>query len=152
MEPKFVIQGVDYEVPSWMSFTLDESEILSAKTGMTLDQIDEDIKISPGLLSTMMIVAYMRGNPNVTRARAEKIIGGIKLVDAIEHLATGEDDADVPPSVTPTPDEPENASESTTFSGGGSLNDSASLAVLPTPTGTSESDTSDTFAQATSGN
>lgn len=107
MEPKFVIQGVDYPVPEWVSFTMDESVILYEKAGMTLDQADDDIVFTPGLLAALMLIAYMRGNPGVSRKAGEKIIGSIPMVDAIEHLAGEPEDDDVgPPSQTPSETEP----------------------------------------------
>lgn len=105
-EPKFVIQGVDYPVPDWFSFTMDESEILYDKTKLTLDQIDEDIKFSPGLLATLMIVAYMRGNPGAPRSRADKIIGQIQLTDVIETLFPDEEEDAGPPSPASSATEP----------------------------------------------
>ena len=102
-DPKFVIQGTDYPVPEWISFTMDESEILYDKAKMTLDQADEDLVFTPGLLSALMLIAYMRGNPGVTRARAEKIIGAVPLADAIEHLAGEDEEEDAgPPSPAPS--------------------------------------------------
>jgi hypothetical protein len=102
-EPKFVIQGSDYPVPEWISFTMDESEILYDKAKMTLDQADEDLVFTPGLLSALMLIAYMRGNPGVSRKRAEMIIGAVPLADAIEHLAGEEEEEDAgPPSPAPS--------------------------------------------------
>jgi hypothetical protein len=102
-EAKFVIQGVDYPVPEWISFTMDESEILYDKAKMTLDQADEDLVFTPGLLSALMLIAYMRGNPGVSRKHAEKIIGAVALADAIEHLAgDSEEDEGLPPSPAPS--------------------------------------------------
>jgi hypothetical protein len=130
-EPKFVIQGVDYPVPDWFSFTMDESEILHYKTGLTLDQIDEDIKFSPGLLSTLMIVAYMRGNPGAPRARAEKIVGGIQLTEVIETLFPDdevEEDAGPPsqePSASASAEQNASKDGSALSSGDASVNDSA---------------------------
>ena len=140
-EPKFVIQGSDYPVPEWISFTMDESEILYDKAKMTLDQADDDLVFTPGLLSALMLIAYMRGNPGMSRKNAEKVIGAVPLADAIEHLA-GEDeeeDAGPPspaPSVTPAPGEPEKNDESQPSTGDAGENGSESQAVLHLPTGT----------------
>ncbi len=139
-EPKFVIQGVDYPVPEWISFTMDESEILYDKAKMTLDQADEDLVFTPGLLSALMLIAYMRGNPGVTRARAEKIIGAVPLADAIEHLAGEQEEDAGPPSPAPTETsslgEPEKNDESALSTGEPGETDSGNQDVLQLPTGT----------------
>lgn len=139
-EPKFVIQGVDYSVASWDTFDMGEAEILTAKTGLTLvDLSGGDIPLTPGLLSTMMIVAYMRENPNATRATAEKIVAKVKLLDALEHIG-GEDEDEgadaLPPPQTPQPDESESSGGSQLSSGVVSSPSSDSLPVaVPLPTG-----------------
>jgi hypothetical protein len=140
-EPKFVIQGSDYPVPEWISFTMDESEILYDKAKMTLDQADEDLVFTPGLLSALMLIAYMRGNPGVSRKRAEMIIGAVPLADAIEHLAGEEEEEDAgPPSLAPSetesPGENESSDESPPSTGEPGENDSENQAVIPLPTGT----------------
>jgi hypothetical protein len=140
-EPKFVIQGSDYPVPEWISFTMDESEILYDKAKMTLDQADEDLVFTPGLLSALMLIAYMRGNPGVSRKRAEMIIGAVPLADAIEHLAGEDEEEDAgPPSPAPseieTPGEPEKNDESKPSTGSPGENDSENQAVVQLPTGT----------------
>jgi hypothetical protein len=140
-EPKFVIQGSDYPVPEWISFTMDESEILYDKAKMTLDQADEDLVFTPGLLSALMLIAYMRGNPGVSRKRAEMIIGAVPLADAIEHLAGEEEEEDAgPPSPAPSetesPGENESSGESPPSTGEPGENGSENQAVIPLPTGT----------------
>lgn len=142
-ESKFVIQGVDYPVVGWNDFDMGEAEILTAKTGLTLMDLSQgDFAMTPGLLATMMIVSYMRGNPNMTRARAEQVVSKVKLLDAVAHFVGDEDDAVIPPSVTPTPDEPESLEDSKPSSGDGSSTDSVDLpAVTQLPTGTPASDT-----------
>jgi hypothetical protein len=140
-EPKFIIQGSDYPVPEWISFTMDESEILYDKAKMTLDQADEDLVFTPGLLSALMLIAYMRGNPGVSRKRAEMVIGAVPLADAIEHLA-GEDeeeDAGPPspaPSETASPGEPASSDESPPSTGEPGETGSGNQAVVRLPTGT----------------
>lgn len=140
-EPKFVIQGSDYPVPEWISFTMDESEILYDKAKMTLDQADEDLVFTPGLLSALMLIAYMRGNPGVSRKRAEMIIGAVPLADAIEHLAGEDEEEDAgPPSPAPseieTPGETESNDESPPSTGSPGENGSENQAVVHLPTGT----------------
>jgi hypothetical protein len=120
-----------------------EAEILSQKTGLTLiDLSSGDIALTAELVSTMLIVAYMRGNPNATRAAAEKIVSKVKLLDAINGLAPDEGDADVPPSLDPQPDEQKSSGSSPTISG----DDSSESSVDPPevrhiPTGQRQSDT-----------
>ena len=139
-EPKFVIQGTDYPVPEWISFTMDESEILYDKAKMTLDQADEDLVFTPGLLSALMLIAYMRGNPGVSRKHAEKIIGAVALADAIEHLAGDEEEDAGPPSPAPNETaslgEPGKNDESQPSTGEPGGNDSENQAVVQLPTGT----------------
>jgi hypothetical protein len=139
-EPKFVIQGSDYPVPEWISFTMDESEILYDKAKMTLDQADEDLVFTPGLLSALMLIAYMRGNPGVSRKRAEMIIGAVPLADAIEHLAGEEEEDAGPPSPAPSetesPGESESNDESQPSTGEPGENGSENQDVIPLPTGT----------------
>lgn len=146
-DPHFVIQGVDYPVPTWDTFTLDESEILYDRAKLTLADIDEDLKMSPGLISALLVVAYLRGNPNAPRARAERIVGAMKMTDVLDQMIP-DGDADVPPSQPPTPDEPESEPASTPSSGDDSGNDSENSAGPPDPTGTSGSDTLPTLAPA----
>lgn len=141
-EPKFVIQGQDYPVPEWITFTMSESEILYDKAHMTLDQADEDMVFTPGLLSALMLIAYMRGNPGVSRKRAELIIGAVPLAEAIEHLA-GEDDPEEdagPPSPAPSeiesPGESAKTDESEPSTGSDGENGSESQEVVQLPTGT----------------
>lgn len=141
-EAKFVIQGSDYPVPEWITFTMDESEILYDKAKMTLDQADEDLVFTPGLLSALMLIAYMRGNPGVSRKRAETIIGAVPLAEAIEHLAGGtdeEEDAGPPspaPSETESPGEPGKNDASPASTGEPGANDSENQEVVQLPTGT----------------
>jgi hypothetical protein len=139
-EPKFVIQGSDYPVPEWISFTMDESEILYDKAKMTLDQADEDLVFTPGLLSALMLIAYMRGNPGVSRKRAEMVIGAVPLADAIEHLAGDEEEDAGPPSPAPSetasPGEPASSDESPPSTGEPGGNDSENPVVRQLPTGT----------------
>jgi hypothetical protein len=140
-EPKFVIQGSDYPVPEWISFTMDESEILYDKAKMTLDQADEDLVFTPGLLSALMLIAYMRGNPGVSRKRAEMVIGAVPLADAIEHLAGEDEEEDAgPPSPAPSetnlPGESESNDESPPSTGEPGENGSENQAVIPLPPGT----------------
>ncbi len=155
-EPKFVIQGSDYPIPDWISFTMDESEILYDKAGVTLADVDEDTRFTPGLLAALMIVAYMRGNPSVSRKAAEAVVGGIVLADAIEHLFPDSEDEAGPPSPAPSETESPGATERSDGSepshGDSSQNDSVTpqASVVPLPTGTPPSDTQPASDQVTS--
>lgn len=155
-EPKFVIQGSDYPVPDWISFTMDESEILYDKAKITLADVDEDTPFTPGLLSSLMIVAYMRGNPGMSRKAAEAVVGQIVMAEAIEHLfpKSDEDDAVPPlePSVTEPLDESARNDGSERSSGSSGLSDSelSQASIHPLPTGTQPSDTPQESASATS--
>jgi hypothetical protein len=145
MEPKFVIQGVDYPVAAWDTFDMGEAEILSSKTGLTLiDLSSGDIQLTAELVSTMLIVSYMRGNPNATRASAEKIVAKVKLLDAIEHMGgTEEGDADVPPSQEPKQNDDSQSSGSSPNTSGGDSNESSESPpdITHLPIGQRQSDT-----------
>lgn len=151
--PKFVIQGIEYPVPEWISFTMSESEILYDKAKLTLDQADDDLVFTPGLLSALMLIAYMRGNPGISRKAAEKLIGDIPLAEAVEHLAGSEEEANPPsagPSENPPHAEPARNDESGSSTGTNGGNGSVNPAVVQLPTGTHELGTSRTYDQATS--
>lgn len=153
-EPKFVIQGVDYEVPGFDTFSMDEAQILYELTGLTLEDFDEnaeaELKLSPGLLRTMMLVALMRGNPKMGRAAADKIAGQVKQLDAIEYLAGDEDDA-VPPTSPEMSGSGSSSDSSANSSGPSSENGSAAHqeSSRPTDTGTPASGTPHTSDPAT---
>lgn len=144
-ETKFVIQGRDYPVPTLDTFDMDECELLYEKTGLTLQDVMDDefeLKLSPGLLRTLMLVTFLRGNPATRREQAEKIIGKIKAVDALEHLSAQEDDAD-PPAATATNGSPQRSHSSSPSSGADSPTGSDGRQASPQPdrTGTPGSDT-----------
>jgi len=107
-ETGFRIDGVVYDVPTLDSFTMDEAEILYKCSGLSLEDfaVDEDDPEqaeqfsknlrNPGFIRAMMTVAYIRGNPGVTPAKAGTIIGKSNLIEAIQNFV-GEVDADSPP-------------------------------------------------------
>jgi hypothetical protein len=152
MEPKFVIQGKDYPVPDWATFTMDESIVLYDHAGLTLDQADEDTRFTPGLVLALATIALMRGNPGMSRKQAEKIVGAIPLLDALEHMADGddedeEDDAGPPARLIGSDGEPPSspASNAATPNDSGTAGETGSDALPasppPTPIGTPPSAT-----------
>lgn len=133
-ETKFVIQGRDYPVPTLDTFDMDECELLYEKTGLTLQDVMDDefeLKLSPGLLRTLMLVTLMRGNPTMSRQTAEKIVGKVKAVDALEHLVA-EADAD-PPAAAATGSPPPNSHSSSPSSGAALSTGSDGRPVSPVP-------------------
>jgi hypothetical protein len=157
-EPKFVIQGKDYPVPDWASFTMDESMILYELAGLTLDQADEDTGFTPGLLKALLTIAYMRGNPTASRKLADKVTGAIPMLDALEHVADGageddEDDAGPPARLTGSGGEPPSspASNAATLADSGTASETDSdgpqVSPAPTPIGTPPSATPPMLAQ-----
>lgn len=130
-ESGFIIDGTAYDVPTLDTFSMDEAEILYKCSGLTLEDFavdEEDPEASeqliknirnPGFIRALMTVAYIRGNPGISQARASSVIGKANLLDAIKEFA--EADAD-PPELTRTtnePDEPVASSESSSDPSGG---------------------------------
>lgn len=152
MEPKFTIGGREYEVPRLSTYDMDEWQILYDKTGLTLDTV-EDSPLSPGLLRSMLIVAYRRGNPDAAMKQIEAIVGAMNFGDVVGMILGDEDDAeadDGPPVAAASPPPPsETSSHGSSDPGSGS--GSGQLAVVPPPTGTPLSATLHTSNQAASG-
>lgn len=143
------IDGRDYPVPALETFDMDEWQILHEKTGLTLDTI-EDASLSPGLLRTLLIVAYRRGNPDAKMPHIEKRVGAINFLEVMTAIAGVEDgDADDPPAVTESSPLPSETSKDV-INGAGSASGSGPQAVVPLRTGTPPSDTPQTYSPAVS--
>ena len=161
-ESAFVLDGKVYEIPGLDTFTMDEAQILYDYAGLSLEDFapadpeaseDEQEEHSaefarklknPGFLRTLMHIAYQRGNPKMSRARVQDLIGSANLVEALEHF--GEEDDESPPATSspsepslPSPSsEPSRSGDSGTPSPSGSDEPDES----PEVTGTTRSDTS----------
>lgn len=106
-ESGFVIDGTHYEIPTLDSFTMAEAKILFDCSGLALedfavDEADPDATDglrknlrNPGFIEALMVVAYKRGNPNASLAKARELIGQANLVEAIKNMVD-EDDAGPP--------------------------------------------------------
>ena len=165
----FLIDGTQYDVPSLDSLNMDEAQILYDTSGLVLEDfaVDEDDPEAtgklqknlrnPGFIRALMIIAYLRGNGGVSRAKAEAIIGSSNLVSAIEAFVSSVGSDDGPPAASgdDTSSSPNgssgSASESDSDAGvhpalateGFAINEVVSSAApeeIPEVTGTSESD------------
>lgn len=177
-EAGFLIDGREYPVPGIDTFSMDEDVILWDHTGLTREDflpIDpetdeaEELEFArqqrlkhPGLMRTLLHVAYQRGNPTVKPVVVAKLIGKVKFVEAIGPIlnAQPEDDAGPPdpsaltsePSASSPNDSNENDSStkpSTEPSGNGSTTasdepDKTPVSTGPTRLGTSSPATDDT--------
>lgn len=159
-DPRFVIDGKDYPIPTFDSFDMDEAQILYDLSGLTLEDFaipdeDEDPDAAaelerkmrnPGFIRALMEVAYRRGNQGVTVARVKSVIGRSNLVTAYENWLEGLVDAGPPEeaqkSSLETPDEPTRPDVSTDSSGTDSTNGSAQPDETPDLTGITRSGTS----------
>lgn len=156
-EAGFVINGKPYEIPSLDTFDMDEAMVLYELSGLTLEDFaladDEDEEASaalaaklknPGFLRALMQIAYTRGNPGMTAAKAKAAIGKSNLLQALQDFAG--DDAS-PPDERPkseleTSSSSESSDSSPSSSGADSRNGSDAPDESLERTGTTESDTS----------
>lgn len=156
-DAKFVIDGDEYPIPTLATFDMDEAILLYETTGFGLEDLvydenaddAEDVQARfrhPGLLKTLLLVAYQRGNPHLARKKAAEMISHSNYADAFVQLmgsASGDGDAESPPSEDTTKKPPGSSPRS---SSGNSKPGSA------TPSGSgSGSSTSSPTAPGTSG-
>jgi hypothetical protein len=169
----FIIDGREYPIPSIDSFDMDEAQLLWDYAGLTLadfavpDPEDPDAEEqmaersrklgNPGWMRTLLHIAYQRGNPDVKPQVVKRLIGDVKLLDAmakmVEESDRREDDAG-PPDLSERTSEPDASSPSdssesddsekpkTGISGNGSTNASDEPGEIPEPTGITSSATS----------
>ena len=167
-ESGFLIDDKLYPVPSVFSFSNDEAQLLWDYARLTIqdfldDDADERQFDNPGVMRTLMHVAYQRGNPDIKPAKVRDLIGGVTVWTAMTGLVSvdeeQEDEESLPPALTSEPDSPserrplENDSSnkrSTGTPGNGSPNGSEEPVSHHTPTGVSRSDTRRTSAPVTS--
>ena len=151
----FVIDDVNYDVPTLDSFDMNEAQILYDTSGLALEdfavddgdpdavaELQKNIR-NPGFIRALMTVAYIRGT-GASRKKAEAVIGQANLIGAIKSFAESvEVDADPPTTPSAQHDPFVGAESRNDPSGQSSSNGSgAEPAELPVATGTSESDTS----------
>jgi len=142
------IDGAKYTIPTVDSFDIDEAMILYDNCGLTLEDfaIDpEDIEQlmelqqrikHPGFMRTLVQVAYQRGNPTVSPAKARAVAGKANVLKIFEEFA----EADArPPEMTPVRQQSssENSPPSTPSSGPGSSSDLDELDAQLASIGTS---------------
>ena len=166
-ESGFLIDDKLYPVPSVFSLTNDEAQILWDYSGLTIqDFLDEDADERqfehPGVMTTLMHVAYQRGNPDMKPKKVRELIGGVTRWKAMTGLVAADDEPEedeIPLALTSEPDSPserrplENDSSnkrSTGTPGIGSPNGSDEPVSRHTPTGVSRSVTRPTSVPATS--
>ncbi len=129
-EPKFVIDGTEYPVPTRPSLNLDERVIFHEWTGISLEDLD-DVPVTDLMLGAFMQMAFMRGNPDVSGVVARKIIGKTNFEEAMAVLiaaAADEDDAsppELPKSEREPSGSPPSSGSSPSTSGVGSTTPSA---------------------------
>lgn len=156
----FLIDGKEYPAPSIDTFNMDEAQILYDYSGLTLEDLVADESDpealaarnkklgSPGLLRTLMHVAYARGNPSMKPQAVKKAIGESNWLDAIKAFAsTGEVDAGPPELKSSSTSSSDSSNE---HSGDASMTSSGQQDETPAATGTTESDTSVTSDQTES--
>ncbi len=120
-EPRFLINGTEYPVPSRASLTLDEHVIFHEWTGMHLEEID-DTPVNALMIGAFMQVAYQRANPDVSSALARKLVGGSNFEEALSAMSAAELEAEPDPpepslSVNEQHAKPESRSSSPPISG-----------------------------------
>jgi hypothetical protein len=170
-EAGFLINGKEYPVPGIDSFDMDEDVILWDYTRLAREdflpvdpetddaegrEAERQQKLKhPGLMRTLLHVAYQRGNPTAKPAAVAKLIGKVKFVEAITPLLKDEpeDDAGPPDQSALTSEHSESSPNdsnendastrpSTGPSGNGSTNASSEQDETPVSTGATKSDTS----------
>jgi hypothetical protein len=166
-ESGFLIDDKLYPVPSVFSLTNDEAQILWDYSGLTIqDFLDEDADERqfdhPGVMTTLMHVAYQRGNPDMKPKKVRELIGGVTRWKAMTGLVAADDEPEedeIPLALTSEPDSPserrplenDNSNKrSTGTPGNGSPNGSGEPVSHHTPTGVSRSVTRPTSAPVTS--
>lgn len=147
----FRIDGSDYEIPEFDTFTMGEAVILYDHTKLSLDDFVADPDdprekeafrknlLHPGTVFTRMVVAYLRANRGASRSAAEEIINNSNwwesYQDYLKALTAGDADPPAPSGEDSLPEKPSSSNED---SGGTSSDDSEEPGATPQPTGTSE--------------
>lgn len=93
-DPKFRINGEEYDVPTIDTFGLGEAIVLHQYTGLTLDQLDEMEGLHPGVVAALLHVAVQRAEPGMKPSAVRKLVEGANLIELLESMPTAEDDED----------------------------------------------------------
>lgn len=144
----FRIDGSDYEIPEFDSFTMGEAMILYDHSKLSLEDfaLDEDDPkqaealrkniLNPGTVLSRMIVAYLRGNPGTSRDAAEAIVEGSNWLETyLSYTERFKGDAGPPESRSD--EDAESSASSPAPSGESSTPSSGGPDATPEPTGTS---------------
>jgi hypothetical protein len=160
----FEIDGEVYEVPRLDTFDMDEAQILYDLSGIVLedfipphpDDSEEEREAlltlqmarvrNPAFRRALVVIAYVRANPDAVPAEVSQRVGKINAVDVTLAVLTrkGDDEEDPSTSSPKLPEEKSSENETLPPSSSGSHSGSVSAArvVNLLPTGASESDTS----------
>jgi len=148
-ETGFLIEGTIYEVPGLESFTMDEAQILYDNSGLTLEDFSDDeadVKTrmkNPGLMRSLMEIAYRRGNPHLKPQQVKDLIGSVNQIDSFSTLAEADDvDPTQPSTLNPSPNSPSEPTGSNRSSGPDSVESSDPPGNDPASIGIGGSDTS----------
>lgn len=152
----FLIDGKEYPIPGVDSFDMDEAQLLWDYSGLTLEdfaaadpddpdgeavEAERQRKLRhPGLMRTLLHVAYQRGNPNVKPPVVKRMVGQVTLLEAVSRIAEGGDAG--PPAASESTNEPSESlpsakDDSSVSSGNGSHTTTDERDVTPAPTGRS---------------
>jgi len=148
-DPKFVIDGRDYDIPELDDLTMGEALVLYDYTGLSIDQVDEDTPRMP-LVAAFMHITYQRGNPDVNESKVKRLVRSSNLQSALEKFATADEEDDAGPPDQQSSGEPSKKLGSEIASGASSTNGSNEQAYVPSPTGTPASPTPVTSDPVTS--
>lgn len=164
-ETGFDIDGTVYPVPELDSFDMDEAQVLYDYSGLIIEdfvqlppdasdeereQREQKLK-NPGLIRSLMHVAYQRGNPKAKPAKVRELVGKANIIASYNGLLGEEGEEELPPASTTEPvpqsqNEPVISNES---SGDASTNASAQQDDTLVITGTGRSDTSSPLSALT---
>lgn len=145
----FRIDGSDYEIPEFDTFTMGEAMTLKRLSGLGLEDfaLNEDDPVQaealrrnilhPGVVLTRMVIAYQRGNPGTSIEAAQAIVENSNWLEAFLQY-TERFKGDAGPLVNENSGPDESSESSSDPSGGTSVSASAKPGETPEPTGTSE--------------
>lgn len=144
----FRIDGSDYEIPEFDTFTMGEAVILYDLSHLSLEDFalnEDDPKqaealrkniLNPGTVKARMVVAYLRGNPGISRDSAEAVVDSSNWLEAYLQY-TERLKGDAAPLVNATDDSGESTESSSDPSGGTSIEGLAAQEDPRVATGTS---------------
>lgn len=126
-EAGFLIDGEEYPIPDVNTFSLDEDLLLWEYADLAREdfvRVDPQLEDAdeleaarlrklrhPGLMRTLLHVAYQRGNPDVKASAVKKLIGTVQIGEAMSRLVAEEaEDDDDPPARSATTSRPDGSS------------------------------------------